>query len=466
MKRLILDALYSLGLVATAPVWLYRMIRHGRYRGDVAQQFGSAPIRYGGQPLIWVCGVSVGEIKAAKSLVDGLHQQLPDYRVAVSSWTDTGMAEARRLFAPDHMVFRRPLDFSLAVARALDRLRPGLVVLVEGDLWPNFLSACNKRDIPVVLVNARMSPDKGYPGYRKMGTLAGKLLFNRLAAIGAQDEVYAERFRQLGADSGRITVTGMMKFDSVELADRLNGQESLAEAMGLSPVERLIVAGGTGPEEEGILLDVFGRLRQRHRGIRLAVVPRKPERFDEVARLVTSRGFALIRRSRRPDGTIESSPPDAVILGDTMGELRKFYALAACVFVGRSLVPMGGSDMIESAALGKATVFGPHTFNFPQADDLAQHGCARVADASELESQLDRWLGDPSSARRAGQSAAEYVRRQKGATWRNVELICRVLARVANPGGIATDIIAQDAVQDTIIRPTAVPVAGRTNPGN
>jgi 3-deoxy-D-manno-octulosonic-acid transferase len=441
MKGFLLDALYAAGLVATCPIWLYRMVRHGRYRGDVAQQFGAVPIRYGLQPVIWVCGVSVGEIKAAKALVEVLHQQLPDFRVVVSSWTDTGMAEARRLFSPDHLVFRRPLDFSLAVSRALDRLRPSLVVLVEGDLWPNFLAACNQRNIPVVLVNARVSPDKGYPGYKRMGTLAAKMLFNRLSAIGAQDEVYAQRFKELGADDARITVTGMMKFDSVEVADRLAGQEALAEAVGLSDADRLIVAGGTGPEEEGILLDVFGRVRQRHRNARLAIVPRKPERFDEVARLITYRGFPLLRRSERPDGTAAPSPPDAVILGDTMGELRKFYALSACVFVGRSLVPMGGSDMIEAAALGKATCFGPHTFNFPQADDLARHGCVRVADARELERQLDAWLSDPSSTAKAGSAAGDYVRRQQGATWRNVELICRVLGRVATPGGIATDAI-------------------------
>jgi len=445
MRSLLLDALYAVGLAATSPIWLYRMVRHGRYRGDIAQQFGASPIRYGLQPVIWVCGVSVGEIKAAKALVAGLHEQLPDYRVAVSSWTDTGMAEARRLFAPDHLVFRRPLDFSFAVSRSLDRLHPGLVVLVEGDLWPNFLAACNERGIPVVLVNARVSPDKGYPGYKRMGYLAGEMLFNRLAAIGAQDEAYAQRLRELGADGERVTVTGMMKFDSVEVADRLDGQEALAEAMGLSDADRLIVAGGTGPGEEGILLDVFGRLRQRHRNVRLAIVPRKPERFDEVARLITSRGFALLRRSKRPDGTISPSPPDAVILGDTMGELRKFYALACCIFVGRSLAPMGGSDMIEAAALGKATAFGPHTFNFPQADDLARNGCTRVADAAALEKQLDRWLADPSAAAEAGQAAGQYVRRQQGATRRNVELVCRVLGRVPNPGGIATDIIEHDA---------------------
>ena len=403
-------------------------------------------IRYGLQPVIWVHGVSLGEVNACRTLVAELHSQLPDYRVVLSTTTDTGMQAARKLFAADHTVFRWPLDFSLAVRRVLGRVRPDLVVMMEGEVWPNFMAACNARGIPAVVVNGRMSADKGYPRYRLLGPLAGRL-FNRLAAIGVQDEAYAERFVSLGAKAEKVHVTGMMKFDTAQLADRLAGQEALAAAMGVAPADRLLVGGGTGPGEEQILLDVLERLGPRHPAARLALVPRKPERFDEVARLIESRGLACIRRSRRPDGSAGSPPgeaagsPRAVLLGDTMGELRKFYALAAAVFVGRSLVPMGGSDMIESAALGRPTAFGPHTFNFPQADRLAAHGCARVAGAAELERQFDAWLSDGQAAAAAGAAAQQYVRSQQGATRRNVEMICRVLHRIpaAEPGQIATD---------------------------
>jgi len=425
-------------------MWLYRLIRHGRYRSDIGQRFGAVPIRYGLQPLIWVHAVSLGEINAARGLVAELHSQLPDFRVAISTTTDTGMAAARKLFAPDHVVFRWPLDFSLVVARALARLRPSMVVLMEGEAWPNFLALCNRRDIPVVVVNGRMSPDKGYPRYRKLGPLAGRL-FNRLTAIGVQDELYAKRFISLGVRSEKIQVTGMMKFDSIEVADTLAGQDALAAALDLASHDRLIVAGGTGEGEERPLLEMFARLRRKHPTARLAVVPRKPERFDGVARLITSCGMPLIRRSQRPDGANRPAPSDAVILGDTMGELRKFYALAAAIFVGRSLVPQGGSDMIEAAALGKATAFGPHTFNFPQAEDLARNGCVRVARVAELELQLDAWLADPAAAAEAGRRAQDFVRSQQGATRRNVEMICGVLGRVpaAVPGDIATDVIVQ-----------------------
>ena len=449
----LLDIIYAAGLAATSPIWLYKMICQGRYRRDIGERFGAAPIRYSLQPIIWIHGVSLGEINAARTLVDELHSQLPDYQVVISTTTDTGMSAARRLFAPDHTVFRWPLDFTWAVHRALNRVRPGLVVLMEGEVWPNFLAACNRRGIPVAVVNGRMSPDKGYPGYRKLGALAGRL-FNRLTAIGAQDDTYADRYRTLGIHPDKIHVTGMIKFDTVEVADALAGQEELAAALAIGGEDELIVAGGTGPGEEKILLEMFSDLKRRHERAKLAVVPRKPERFDEVARLIADSGFSLVRRSQRPDGFSgdaalrhsSGQAGDAIILGDTMGELRKFYALSSCIFVGRSLVPMGGSDMIEAAALAKPTAFGPHTFNFPQADDLAEHGCARVADADQLKQQLERWLGDKAAAEQAGRAAQQYVQSRQGATRRNVEMLCRILHRVpaVAPGCIATDEIEQD----------------------
>jgi len=441
---ILLDVIYAAALLVLSPWWLYRMIRHGRYRDGIAERFGAAPIRYGLQPVIWLHGVSLGEINSLVSVVRELHQQLPDYRLVISTSTDTGMAGARRLFAPAHTVFRWPLDFSLVVRRAINRVRPDLVVLMEGDVWPNFLAACNRRKIPVVVVNGRMSPDKGYPGYRKLGPLAGRL-FNRLTAIGVQNEAYAECFRKLGTQSDKVHVTGMMKFDTVEVADNLPGQDELAGALGIDGGDRLIVAGGTGPGEEKMLLEVFAKLQAggKHPAARLAIVPRKPERFGEVAKLITDSGSPVIRRGAQPDGSAAGGAKDAIILGDTMGELRKFYALASCVFVGRSLVPMGGSDMIEAAALGKPTAFGPHTFNFPQADDLAANGCARVATAAELADKLDQWLTDQAAADRAGQDARQHVLSCQGATRRNVEMICEVLIRVpaSAPGGIATDVI-------------------------
>jgi 3-deoxy-D-manno-octulosonic-acid transferase len=441
---ILLDIAYFFALLGTAPVWVARMIRHGRYRRYWSQRLGAIPRRFGLQPIVWIHGVSVGEVNAAQPLVEELQAQLPDYRVVVSSTTDTGMDRAKTLFAPAHKVFQWPLDFSWAVDRALKRLQPDLVVLMEGEAWPNFLAACNRLDIPAVIVNGRMSPDKGYPRYRKLGRWAGRL-FNRLTAIGVQDESYAERFLALGTDPAKVHLTGMMKFETTTVADRLPGQDELAEAIGLQPDHRLLVAGGTGPGEEEPLLELYRTLRDDHPNLRLALVPRKPERFEDVARLIEQTSLRCIRRSDRPDGSAGDWPADAVVLGDTMGELRTFYALAEVVFAGRSLVPMGGSDMIEPAALAKPVAFGPHTFNFPQADALTRHGCVRIDNADALRQQLADWLADASAARAAGQAAQDYVRSQQGATRRNVELLCHVLGRVPaiRPGQIATPAMGQ-----------------------
>ncbi|MFW6062514.1 MAG: 3-deoxy-D-manno-octulosonic acid transferase [Planctomycetota bacterium] len=437
---ILLDAIYAAGLVATSPVWTYRMIRHGRYRQRVGQRFGAVPVRHSRQPAIWVHGVSLGEVNAARTLVQKLHSQLPDFQVVISSTTDTGMAAAQRRYAPEHLVFQWPLDFTLSVRKALDRIRPSLVVLMEGEAWPNFLAACNARKIPTAVVNGRLSADKGYPRYRKLGPLAARL-FNRLSAVCVQDDSYARRFRELGIAPEKIRVTGMMKFDTAEVADRIDGQDELAAALGIDDDQQLLVAGGTGPGEEQMLLEIFNRLRKEHPEIRLAIVPRKPERFEEVARLIKQSGLAFLRRSERPDGTEDDAGAASVILGDTMGELRKFYALASVCFVGRSLVPMGGSDMIEAAALGRPTVFGRHTYNFPQAGELAENGCVQVDGPVELAEQIERWLADPPAAAEAGKRAQQAVIERQGATRRNVEVLCGLLGRqpARRPGGIATD---------------------------
>jgi 3-deoxy-D-manno-octulosonic-acid transferase len=438
--RFLLDMIYLVGLAVSSPVWITRMIRHGRYRQDLRQRFlGSVPIRYGKQPIIWIHGVSLGEVNAVRMLVDELHRQLPDYQVVISSTTETGITRAKQLFAPDHWVFRWPMDFSMTVRRAMKRLRPDLVVLIEGEAWPNFLAACKKLGVPTAIVNARLGADKGYPRYKKLGPLA-RALFGKLTAIGAQTDDYAEKFRSLGADPAGVHVTGMMKFDTAVTSVDAARAEALAGAMGVTDAQSLVVAGGTGPGEEQQILSIWPAIRQACPQARLAMVPRKPERFDEVARLITSAGFSVVRRSQRPDGCTDPVADETVILIDTMGELRNAYALASAVFVGRSLVAMGGSDMIEAAALGKATAFGPHTYNFPQADELAKHGCVRVADADELATTLTAWLGDPAKAARAGQQAQAYVIAQQGATRRNVEMLCDLLGRepAVGPGAIAT----------------------------
>ncbi|HNX27225.1 MAG TPA: 3-deoxy-D-manno-octulosonic acid transferase [Phycisphaerae bacterium] len=439
---MILDIIYFFALLAAGPFLLFRMFRYGRYRHNWLQRFGRTPERHGLQPVIWLHGVSLGEINASRTLVAELQSQLPDYRVVISSTTDTGMAAAEKAYSPFLTVFQWPLDFTWAVRRAIRRTQPALVILMEGEIWPNFLAECNRRKIPAVVVNGRMSPNKGYPRYKKLGLLAAAL-FNRLTAIGVQDEIYGHKFIELGGEPSKVHLTGMLKYDTIQVADSVPGQEIIASQLALDTrAGKLLVAGGTGPGEEQILLEALGK-KITGGELTLLIVPRKPERFDEVARLITKAGFPCIRRSGHNTHAtqLQNLPQRAVILGDTMGELRKFYGLSDMIFVGRSLVHMGGSDMIEAAALGKPVCFGPHTFNFPQADDLVRHGCVRVANGDALRQCVAGWLADGAATAKAAAETQRYIRSQQGATKRNVELVCHVLHRVPAvlAGDIATD---------------------------
>ena len=423
--RFILDFAYLIGLVLAIPFIAYRVIRHGRYRGQLAGRLGKIPRRNSDATTIWIHGVSLGEINASRSIVEQLNQQIPDCKILISTSTDTGLAQAKKLYANEHTVFTWPLDFSLVVSRALDRAKPDAVILMEGEAWPNFLAACNKRNIPSVVVNGRISPNKGYPRYKKLGKIATNL-FNSLTVIGVQDKIYADLFLSLGVNPEKVVVTGMLKYDTISVADQVPGAAELAKTFKISDDDNLFVAGGTGPEEEKIILDAYKQILKSQSAVRLAIIPRKPERFDEVAKLI-SNSFACVRRSQTPDGSEIQIDKQAVILGDTMGELRKFYSLSDEIFVGRSLVKMGGSDMIEAAALAKPTCFGPHTFNFPQAEDLLKNGCKIVTDANTLAKQVIDWIENSKQASKDAIRAQEFVKFKQGAAKANVELVKKLL---------------------------------------
>jgi 3-deoxy-D-manno-octulosonic-acid transferase len=359
--------------------------------------------------------------------VRALSDARPGLFFVISTTTDTGSARAKELYGADPKVtlIRYPLDFSGAITRVLDGVRPALVVLMELEVWPNFLRHCERRGIPVVLVNGRLT-ESSYRNYRRGKPLVAPM-FRRLAAVCAQDETYARWFKDLGTPPGRVRVTGTMKFDTAPSAAGVAGAEDVARAVGLRPgSERIWVCGSTGPGEEALVLGAYATLRSRFADLRLVLVPRHPERFDEVADLVSRANHGLTRRSapgtRHPSGS-------AVILGDTTGELTRFYALADVVFVGRTLVDLGprqrGSNMIEPAALGKPVVVGPFTQNF--ADAMRHFRAADadrvVEDGPSLGRAIAGILAAPAESAAMGRRAEEVVRRQQGATARNVEVI-------------------------------------------
>jgi len=680
--RFLLDIAYLFAVLAYAPVMLYRMIACGRYRTGWAHRFGKVGRRGSGGRCIWIHAVSLGEINATRTVVAELKQRLGDCEIVISTTTDTGMERARALFAVDHEVFYFPLDFSFISRRAFRRLRPDLCLLMELEVWPNFLASARKFGAQVVVVNGRIS-EHSFKWYRRIRPIS-KAIFRRLSLVLVQTDLYAKRFRRIGCASERVVVTGSLKYDTAQIADSVPGAEILAAQLGITADQRLLVAGATGNDEEKILLDVYRRLIEepQFQDVRFVLVPRKPERFDEVARQIQQAGFDLVRYSqvrehksaraqehkstraqeagdegrgtrdegrgardegrgtrdeggslsrseglpppalafgkgRHPDGIpgvnnetrntqcelqrglvhghysevkeCESTRaqeardegrgardeggslsrsegldrpalasgkgrhPDGipgannetrntqcelqrglvhgrysevkecestraqeardegrgtreeggslsrsegldrpalasgkgrhpdeipgasdetrntqcelqrdlvhgqsrhvapgpaaqgrdapatgderqdtkygVILGDTMGDLRKFYSLASVIFVGRSLVPMGGSDMMEAAALGRPTVFGPHATNFRQTVEalLAEGGAICVRNTEDLLAALRRCLGDPDYAAGIARNGRAVIRSNQGATRKTVDAIAALL---------------------------------------
>lgn len=424
--RWLLDALYLAFLFAASPWLLYKALTTGKYRrGLWAKLTGQAgPLPGTDAPTVWFHGVSVGEIHLLRQLVQGFRQRHPDWRCVLSTTTDTGFEEARKRF-PDLPVVYWPLDFSWAVRRALRRVGPRLVVLAEGELWPNFLAAATAYRIPVAVVNGRMSP-RSFRRYRRLRALAPGLL-RRLALLAVQTQDYADCFTALGAPADKIHVTGSVKYDGVESSRDNARTQELRHLLGVQPGELVWIAGSTQAPEEEVCLGIFAQLREAHPNLRLVLVPRQRERFDEVADLVARRA-TLVRRSTL---TAPLRDRSAVVLVDTIGELGALWGLADVAFVGGSLDGRrGGQNMIEPAAYGAAVVFGPHVWNFRDtAARLITAGAAvQVSDASALAAAVRRLLGDAGERQRLGSAARQLVQAQQGATRRTLDLLDTLVA--------------------------------------
>ena len=397
---------------------------------------GHVEPRHPSKWAVMIHAVSLGEMNATRALIDLLRQSNPELEFIVSTTTDTGYDRGQQLYgrSDDVMLVKYPLDFSGAVTRVLDRLKPAIVVLMELEVWPNFLHRCQQRSIPVIVANGRMS-DGSYRNYKRFKPILATM-FRRLTKVCAQDEMFAKRFVELGVAPENAIVTGTMKFDTAQVSDRIEGDVDLAEAVGLYPgPEQIWVCGSTGPGEEEIILRIYRELLTRRARLRLVIVPRKPERFDDVAALIESMKFRLVRRSQKKARSAEHAIPP-VVLGDTMGELRKFYSLADVVFVGRTLVDLGskqhGSDMIEPAALARPVIVGPYTGNFADVMRRFQEKEAMliVQNESELRDAMLKLLAAPQEATAIGQRAQDVVRAEQGATERHVVVIFKILEAV------------------------------------
>ncbi len=432
------DLLYLLLLIVGWPYLIYRRWTRGPGSLRLAERLGGVPSRPVAAHCVWIHGVSLGEVNAARTIVEQLRVCSPATSVVISSTTQTGLERARRLY-PRHVVFRFPLDFSPVLRRVMMRIRPSVIVLMELEVWPNLVELSCRLGVPVIIANGRVTEQRSVRWFRHplLRPLARRM-FARLAWVGAQDETYARRFAELGVPRERIEVTGSLKYDAAELADRIEGQEELAREMGIARHRPLWVCGSTGPGEEALILEAYAELLERFPELQLAIVPRHPERFEEVAALIVQRGFACLRRSTgaplSPAGAAAVRP---IFLGDTMGELRKFYALAQVVLVGRTLAPLGGSDVMEVAGLARPMLVGPHTENFAEAVErlAAEGGCVRLrtglengrACLAELSAGVAAILADADHARRLGEAARQTIIACRGATRRTVERILRLL---------------------------------------
>ncbi len=412
------------GLVL-APLVIWRSIVDRRYRAALWRRTGRVAPTDPDRRAVWVHGVSVGEVKGLATLIALIARDRPDLDVVVSATTPTGYELARRLY-PDHRVVHYPLDFGLFPGRALDRVRPVCVLLMELEIWPNFLQAAARRGIPVAIVNGRIS-ERSFRGYRMVRPLIPQLDWIELFCV--QDGVYRDRLLALGVDPKRIAVTGNVKYDNLCLREPVTEAARLRDWLSADG-RPVLVCGSTHGREDEWLADCATRVAVRRGApIRVVVAPRHPERAGAVADGLRQRGHGFVRWSACGEALPVLDDRDVVVV-DTIGQLEAFYGACDVAFVGGSLVPHGGQNMLEPAALGRAVLFGPHTANFrADVELLLGAGAAiQVEGVAALEVALHDLLADPGQRQELGRRAIDLIRRNQGATERTERLVGSLLS--------------------------------------
>jgi 3-deoxy-D-manno-octulosonic-acid transferase len=441
--------LYSLLLAAamllSLPFWLYQILRHGKYRTGFLERMGRVPPRLLADPngqadhrrVIWVHAVSVGEVLAVSGLVEEMQRRFPQRRVLVSTTTDTGQELARKRFGKEH-VFYFPMDFAFAIRPYMRALRPELVLLAETEFWPNFLRLGHETGARIAVVNARIS-DRSWPNYRRFFWALRQMLVH-VDLFLAQTEQDAARLQSIGAGAERVRVAGNLKFD-VSLPAPATIVETLRSSLAAEDAGPVLVCGSTVDDEEPPLLKAFENLRVGHPRAVMILAPRHRERFDQVAILLQQLELPFFRRSLWKGEALAGR----VLLIDSIGELAGLYALADVAFVGGSLVPRGGHNIIEPAQHGVAIVVGNHTENFRDIVALFQRRDAvRIVGLAELPLVLMHLLANDTERHALGQRARQTVQSQTGATSRTLEELNAILAE----GGDSLPVPARAAHTD------------------
>jgi 3-deoxy-D-manno-octulosonic-acid transferase len=411
--------------VVVSPYFLYQAIHYKKYIGSLRQRLGLLPLSFNfdGEDSIWIHAVSVGEALTARALAADLKTRYPRLRLFLSTTTIAGQQVARRTLSDVDAVFYFPFDWTFIVRRTLRLVRPRLFIMMETEIWPNLLRACRRNGVKTVLINGRIS-SRSYPRYRLIRPFFRRVLAD-VDRFCMQNEESARRLVDLGADSARITVTGSLKFDSLELpAATAHGKprERVLRFFRIGPQRTVIVAGSTMRGEEAAVLRAFARIKTAMPSALAILAPRQPERFGEAERIARDAGFVTIRRTELP---IDAEPRADVVVLDTIGELAQIYQLATAVFVGGSLVDHGGHNILEPAVFGKPVVFGPHMQNFKEIADafLANDAALQVASDRELEQVLLTLVTDSVRRARLGAAARALVEANRGAKTKTLAVI-------------------------------------------
>ena len=419
---LLYSALLAAAMMLAMPFWLWQMLRHGKYRTGFGERWGRVPQRILTQPVqptIWVHAVSVGEVLAVNGLIEKLRQEFPDNRIVLSTTTDTGQKLARQRFGEQN-VFYFPLDFAFAIRPYLRVLKPRLVIMAETEFWPNFLRLAHE-NARVSVVNARIS-DNSLPGYHRFKSLLQRVL-QHVDLFLTQTEEDKRRLLDIGAAESRVQVSGNLKFDAPDPVDPpiLANLKMVLVMEGAGPV---LICGSTVEGEEALLAPVFKKLFQQYPRVVVLLAPRHPERFDSVATLLEQQHIRFVRRSQWTGGGVAGS----VLLLDTIGELSALYALADVAFVGGSLVPRGGHNILEPARYGAAIVVGEHTENFRDIVELfRKQDALQVTSPSNLERDLLKLIADEPERIALGQRATEVLQTQTGATERTLLALAELM---------------------------------------
>ena len=421
------SALLAVFLVLTLPYWVLQMLRHGKYRAGLRQRFGAVPANLTtgrDRSVIWVHAVSVGEVVAVSAVVAALREKLPRHRVVISTTTSTGQKLAVRRFGAED-VFYFPLDFAFAIRPYFDALRPELVVIAETEFWPNFLRMAKRSGARVSVINCRIS-DRSLPGYKRFRFWFPKLLEKTLANVDAflaQTDEDKRRLIEIGAAESKVAVAGNLKFD-VAPPPSPKILASLRESFSVSGAGPILVCGSTLESEEGSLLSAFRNILVNHPKAVMMLAPRHPERFSKVADLVQSLGFPVWRRSLWSGDALAGG----VFLVDSIGELAALYSLATVAFVGGSLVPRGGHNILEPALYGVAIVTGNHYENFRDVVDFfARRNAVRIVGVAELPLVLMELIGNDNERATLGRNALAALESQRGATDRTVAALLQLI---------------------------------------